>query len=135
MIGPCRNQCTHCSSRCSSTGRINRRALTDLLVWFFTGKERVPSELVRLLKSKKEVIYDKRDPMYLSKSMGTIHATCLQLLAVGIIELRIHDKKKHLIGKSGLIDKDIIVRLASDGMCLRIVRDEYWERVSLTPSE
>ena len=46
------------------------------------------------------------------KLMGPIHALAMQLLAKGIMELKVSDRTK--IGTKKMNDRDIIVALSSD---------------------
>jgi hypothetical protein len=108
---------------------INRGALSELLIGFFTGKEKTTTQLVAFIKLNKTLIYHAHDVP--KKNMGTIHSLCLQLVAIRIIELGITADKRHLVGKQGVLPKNVTVQLGMDRKQPTILIDSYWERVSL----
>ena len=86
---------------------------------------------VKSLKIKKEDIFHADDVP--SKLMGPIHALALQLLAKGIIELKVSDQTK--VGTDNLNGTHIIVGLAnacnSEGITmLDFCMEESWSGLS-----
>ena len=59
--------------------------------------------------------------------MGPIHALCLQLVAVGIIELKICNNKRNLIGKTDLLPLNVVVRLEIQQHNPAVLIATYWE--------
>jgi len=85
---PCQSMCNFCSrGAVSLTGRINRARLCELLVGFCAGKENTTAQLVKFIKLNKTSIYHKNDVP--KTIVGPIHAICLQLIAVRILELSV----------------------------------------------
>ncbi len=63
------------------------------------------------------------------KYMGQIHAVCMQLVAKWILQLRISNKKKHLIRKQELLPYSVTVQLGVvEGETCAII-DSYWEGI------
>ena len=125
---PCQSMCNFCSrGAVSLTGRINRARLCELLVGFCAGKENTTAQLVKFIKLNKTSIYHKNDVP--KTIVGPIHAICLQLIAVRILELSVLDKKKDLVGTKGIVPAHVTVRLGIDNKEPRILKDSYWERI------
>jgi hypothetical protein len=83
--------------------------------------------LIKIVKTKRSEIFHKNDVA--NKLMGRIHALCLQLVAMEIIQLQIMEDKKHLISKLELLPKFVIVKLGIlDGQPLVLI-DSYWEKI------
>jgi hypothetical protein len=125
---PCSSMCDYCSrASVLLTGMIYHERLSELLISFCTGKEQLTNSLVEFINSKKKIISHKNHVP--SKLMGPIHATCLQLIAMRILELGIIDNKKLLVGKKGLMPQNVIILLGTDNGQPRVLRDEYWEHI------
>ena len=96
-------------------------------MWYCAGKENTTAQLVKFIKTNKKSVYHKNDVP--KKQMEPIHAVCLQLIAVRILELSVLDKKKHLVGKKGIMPAHVTVRLGMDNKQPRIFKASYWERI------
>jgi hypothetical protein len=67
--------------------------------------------------------------------MGLIHAFCMQLVANRILQLRISNKKKHLIGKPELLPHSVTVQLGVvEGETCALI-DSYWEGIRVVANK
>ena len=104
-----------------------------MLVGFFAaGGKRPWPELIRFVKLRCKDIFSDGDKF---KYVGPIHAFCMQLVAKGIVCLRISDQKKYLIGKKELSPTAVTVELAivTGEPCALIER--YWDGIRQAPED
>ncbi len=128
IFEPCCLKCSKCThSLNQQIGRVHWNCLTHLLISFCTSTMQPFATLIKIVKTKRSEIFHKNDVA--NKLMGRIHALCLQLVAMEIIQLQIMEDKKHLISKLELLPKFVIVKLGIlDGQPLVLI-DSYWEKI------
>jgi len=125
----CRTMCSKCNQGMNPlTGRVHRTRAANLLVGFFSGKKHAWPELLRYVKLRSKDIFPDDDKF---KYVGPIHAFCMQLIAKGIVRLRISDHKKYLIGKQELSPTAVTVELTmTNGEPCALI-ERYWEGMRL----
>ncbi len=80
----CAGYCSFCKKDNNTTGGIvQKEILTNLHIGLFMGNAPTPKGLVKFIKLHKEKRYQSNDVP--NKLMGPIHASCLQLIANGMI--------------------------------------------------
>jgi hypothetical protein len=111
------------------SGRIFWEKLTSLLVLFCSrGKLEAPSSLVKYIKDNKHSIYHESDVP--GRSMGSIHALCIQLVPAGILQLSISDTNRKNLGKTDLGYDSVVIRLGKTGDEVKIMIDQFWEAIN-----
>ena len=103
-------------------GRINRSYLTDRLIFFFNGNTASPASLIRFVKTNRERImegYTMGD-----KSMSAVHALCLLLLRLRIIDIDVREGNVKLVSGG-----DVVLRLGRLDDAMAILNDEVWASV------
>ena len=126
---PCQSMCNYCSrgSAVGIAGAVYRDRLCNILITFCARNgQPTTASLIKCIKLNKDKIFHKRD---IPRSMGPVHALCLQLIATRILELQVSSERRHLIGKRGIMPINVIVRLGTDNDKPRILEDRYWERI------
>ena len=107
--------CTYCcSGHLHFPGRFYQEALECVITTAVLAKggQLHWKEFIKVLKVRKTDISHESDMP--STFMGPIHALTMQLLAKGIIELKVPDRTK--VGTNDLNDKHIVVSL-TDNSC------------------
>jgi hypothetical protein len=105
----CQSMCNFCSrgSAVGIAGAVYRHRLCQVLLTFCTRNGQLTTAgLIKCIKLNKGDIFHKQD---IPRSMGPVHALCLQLTATRILELQVSSEKKHLIGKRGIMPINVIV--------------------------
>jgi hypothetical protein len=127
---PCENKCMWCTKGIPAmTGRIYREKLSSLLVLFCSrGKLEAPSSLVKYIKDNKHSIYHESDVP--GRSMASIHSLCIQLVATGILELRISDTNKKNLGKTDLAYDSVVIGLGKTEDQVNIMIDPFWDTLN-----
>ena len=126
----CRNKCRKCSGIKELTGMIYRQKLTSCLVSFCSrGTMETPTTLVKFVKDNKDTIFHKNNVP--RRSIGPIHALCLQLVASGIIHLCISESNRNKIGKTDIGLHSVVVGLGKTNGEPNVMIDKYWEQLSV----
>jgi len=105
-------------------GRINCKYLTDRLIYFFNGNTASPAGLIRFIKTNKRRIFEGYTMTTGGKSTSAIHALCLLLLRLRIIEIDMKEGRKE--GGSGI---EVVLRLGRMNDSMAIVSDMVWASV------
>ena len=72
--------------------RVNKEGLQSMLADKVHGSSKTIGQFVKLMKAHKGVILHEDDVP--GREMGQVHALCLQMIAKGIIQLKVDDKTK-----------------------------------------
>jgi len=134
-----KEDCAHYCSKCLNvvgglTKRVNKERLQSLLADKVHGSNKSVGKFVKLMKSNKGLIFHEDDVP--GREMGQMHALCLQMIAKGIIQLKIDDKTK--MGTDKVTRRDLsvacpIVKRVRNGLtyCYESYRmDEMWEGIN-----
>ena len=108
--------CEHCCSKCKNevkdfTKRVDKGGLQSLLADKVVNKDLAIRDFVKVLKKHKSGMFHKEDVPG-KDAAGQIHAVCLQLIAAGIVSLKVTDTSK--IGTEKITAKDIVVICLND---------------------
>ena len=126
----CGNKCLKCRGIKELTGMIYRQKLTSCLVSFCSrGTMETPTTLVKFVKDNKDTIFHKNNVP--RRSIGPIHALCLQLVASGIIHLCISESNRNKIGKTDIGLHSVVVGLGKTNGEPNVMIDKYWEQLSV----
>jgi hypothetical protein len=127
----CGSLCSYCRDLAGeeragwNVGGINRSFLADRLIYFFNRNTASPASLIRFVKANKNRILEgvaKGD-----KSMSAVHAICLLLLRLRIIDIDVKGVKK--VGGTTTQDiggKDVVLRLGITNDSMAILKDSVW---------
>ena len=110
---PCEHFCTYCKKdHLQFTGLFYSAKLLKILTAAILNKggNLHWREFIKVLKVNKTDYFHEDDVPV--KLMGPIHALAMQLLAKGIVQLKVSDRTK--VGTKSLNDKDIIVALSPE---------------------
>jgi hypothetical protein len=108
-------------------GRINRSYLTDRLICFFNGNTASPASLIRFIKTNRECImegYKMGD-----RSMSAVHALCLLLLRLRIIDIDVRETKKEEGNAKLVSGVDVLLRLGRLNNTMAVLNDAVWASV------
>ncbi|EJK55970.1 hypothetical protein THAOC_24227, partial [Thalassiosira oceanica] len=130
-----RTKCDNCCSYCTGdhdehTGKVNRQALTNIVLTQVLNaqKQLNYSAFLSLIKERKGAIFHKD---HIPKDAGPIHALCLQMLAIGLIQLNVDNS---LVGTSKLEAQHVMVNAGTvrmqgyDG--LAIIVENNWAGIN-----
>ena len=135
IIVKCQHYCSKCKGDVDAfTKRVYREGLQSLLADKVVNKDLSIRNFVKVLKKCKSGIFHKKDVL---KDSGQIHAVCLQLIAAGIVSLKVTDTSKIGTKKIG---RNSIAVFCSNDKALRGDRlhcrpamyvDDLWEGFNL----
>ena len=83
---------------------------------------------MKYIKDNKHSIFHESDVPV--RSMGSIHALCIQLVATGILEMSISDTNKKNLGKTDLGYDSVVIGLGKTGDQVNIMIDPYWNTLN-----
>ena len=127
----CVGYCSYCKKDNDTTSRrVQKEILTNLLIGLFMGNAPTPEGLVKFIKLHKEKIYQSNDVP--NRLMGPIHALCLQLIANRMILLLVHKDKQAMIGKMDLRTSHVVLKLHFENDTAAVLIDRYWDRFNLS---
>ena len=114
---------------------MNKEGLQSLLADKVHGSSKTIGQFVKLMKAHKGLIFHEDDVP--GREMGQVHALCLQMIAKGIIVLKVDDKTK--VGTDKTTRRELaatcpIVKRARNGLtyCYESYRmDEMWEGINV----
>ena len=135
-----KRDCMHYCSKCLKevggfTKRVNKEGLQSMLADKVHGSSKTIKEFVKIMKAQKGLIFHEGDVP--GREMGQVHALCLQMIAKGMIELKVNDKTK--VGTDKIARGDLsvscpIVKRVRSGLtyCYESYRlDEMWEGINV----
>ena len=135
-----KEDCMHYCSKClmevgGFTKQVNKGELQSLLADKVHRSSKTIGEFVKLMKAHKGFIIHEDDVP--GREMGQVYALCLQMIAKGMIELKVNEKTK--VGTDKITRRDLsvsclIVKRVRNGLtyCYESYRmDEMWEGISV----
>jgi hypothetical protein len=127
----CGSLCSYCRDLAGeeragwNVGRINRSFLANRLIYFFNGNTASPASLIRFVKANKNRILEGGATG--NKSMSPVHAICLLLLRLRIIDIDVKGvKNKGGATKYDQDGKDVVLRLGIMDDSMAILNDSVW---------